>query len=168
MRTMRLLLAGTLSLALIGGLNVAVMAQDDEPTTADLVTATEANEAAYLDAFFAQDLDAVMATFTEDAIFEDQTFRDYLEGASAVRDMYGGVFRMTDTEATELLDHFVAVDGSRAVVVERWIGTNFLGAPFDLPLVAIHEYRDGKIAKESLYYAALNAYNQLTLPAPSE
>ena len=162
MRTMRLLLAGTLTLAMVGGLNVAVMAEDEEPAAADLVAAAEVNETANLDAFFAQDLDAIMATYAEDAIFEDQTFGDYLEGASAVGGMYGAVLRMTDTDATELLDRFVSADGSRAVLVERWIGTNYMGAPFDLPIVLIHEYRDGKIAKESIYYAAWDTHDQLT------
>ena len=69
---------------------------------------------------------------------------------------------MTDADATELLDRFVSADGSRAVLVERWIGTNYLGAPFDLPIVLIHEYRDGKIAKESIYYAAWDTHDQLT------
>ena len=162
MRTMRLLLAGTLSLALIGGLNVAALAQDDEPTPADVVAATEANEAANFAAFLAQDPDAIMATFTEDPIFEDRTFGDYLEGDSAVRGMEWAASFMTDAEASEVLDHFVSADGSRAVRVFRWVGTNFNGAPFDLPLVSIHEYRDGKIAKESMYYADPDPYGQLT------
>ncbi len=168
MRTIRLLLAGTLSLALIGGLNVGVTAQDDEPAPADVVAVTEANETANLDAFFAQDLDAVMATYAEDAIFEDQTFGDYLEGNGAVRGMYGAVLRMTDADATELLDRFVSADGSRAVLVERWIGTNYRGAPFDLPIVLVHEYRDGKISKESIYYAAWDTHDQLTRSSSAE
>ena len=80
--------------------------------------------------------------------------------------MMGAVLRMTDWDASEVLDRFVSADGSRAVVVERWIGTNYLGAPFDLPIVLIHEYRDGKIAKESIYYAARDAYDQL-MQSPS-
>ena len=168
MRTMRLLLVGTLALALIGGLSAAVMAQDEEPVPADLVAAAKANETANLDAFFAKDLDAIMATYAEDAIFEDQTFGDYLEGAGAVRGMYGAVLRMTDADATELLDRLVSADGSRAVLVERWIGTNYRGAPFDLPIVLIHEYRDGKIAKESIYYAAWDTHDQLTRSPSAE
>ena len=168
MRTIRLLLAGTLSLALIGGLNVAVTAQDDEPAAADPVAAAEANEAADFAAFLAKDLDAIMATYAEDAIFEDQTFGDYLEGNAAVRGMYGAVLRMTDADATELLDRFVSADGSRAVLVERWIGTNYWGAPFDLPIVLVHEYRDGKIAKESIYYAAWDTHDQLTRSPSAE
>ena len=162
MRTTRLLLVGALTLALVGGLSAAVVAEDDELVAADLVAATEANETANIDAFFAQDLDAIMATYAEDAIFEDQTFGNHLEGNAAVRGTLGDVLRMTDWDATEVLDRFVSADGSRAVVVERWIGTNYLGAPFDLPIVLIHEYRDGKIAKESVYYAARDAYDQLT------
>jgi ketosteroid isomerase-like protein len=168
MRTIRLLLAGTLSLALIGGLNVAVTAQDDEPAPADVVAVTEANEAANYAAMLAKDPDAIMATFTEDPIFEDRTFGDYLEGATAVRTMELAAASMTDAEASETLDHFVSADGSRAVRVFRWVGTNFRGAPFDLPLVSIHEYRDGKIAKESMYYAAPDPHGQLTSPPSAE
>jgi ketosteroid isomerase-like protein len=161
MHTTRPLLVGALTLALVGGPSAAGVAQHDEPACADLVAATEANETANLDAFFAGDLDAIMATYTEDAIFEDQTFGDYREGNVSVRGMVGAAIRLTDADATEVLDRFVSADGSRAVVVERWIGTNYQGVPFDLPIVAIHEYRDGRIAKESIYYAARDAYDQL-------
>jgi steroid delta-isomerase-like uncharacterized protein len=168
MRTTRLLLVGALTLALVGGLSAVVIAQDEEPVPADLVTPTEANETANLDAFFARDLDAMMATYAEDAIFEDLTFGDYLEGEAAVRGMIAVVLRLTDVDATEVLDRFVSADGSRAVLVERWTGTNYLGAPFDLPIVLIHQYRDGKIAKESIYYAAQDAYAQLTQSPSTE
>ena len=169
MRTTRLLLAGALTLALAGGTSAAVMAQDEEPAPADPVAATEANETANLDGFFvAQDLDAIMATYAEDAIFEDQTFGNDLEGNAAVRGTLRDVLRMTDWDATEVLDRFVSADGSRAVIVKRWVGTNNLGAPFDLPIVLINEYRDGKIAKESLYFAARDAYEQLTRSPSAE
>lgn len=162
---------------LLVGCNGASSGPSDDPTTTphveepalvDPVAAAVANEAAMIDAFFAKDVDAVMATFAEDAVFEDKTFGDYLEGAPAVRDMYASAMRFTDAEATEVLDHFVSSDGSRAVVVFRWIGTNYLGRAFDLPLVGIHEYRDGKIAKETLYYAASDTYDQLTRSPSAE
>jgi steroid delta-isomerase-like uncharacterized protein len=168
MRTTRLLLVGTLTLALVGGPSAAVMAQDDEPVPADPVAATEANETANLDALFAGDLEAIMATYTEDVTFEDQTFGDHLEGNAALRGMMGAVLRMTDGDASEVLDRFVAPDGSRSVVVERWVGTNYQGAPFDLPIVVLHEYRDGKIAREVMYYAARDTYEQLTRSPSTE
>jgi steroid delta-isomerase-like uncharacterized protein len=166
---------------LLVGCTGASSGPSDDPTTtaqgeellalADPVAATEANEAneaANIDAFFAKDLDAIMATYAEDAIFEDQTFGDYLEGASAVRGMYRSVMEITDADATELLDHFVSSDGSRAVLVTRWIGTNYLGRPFAIPILTLHEYRDGKIAKETLYYAAQDTYDQLTTSPSAE
>jgi steroid delta-isomerase-like uncharacterized protein len=161
MRTTRLLLEGVLTLALVGGLSAALMAQDDGPVPADLVAATEANEAAYIEAFWAEDIDAVMATFTEDAVFEDQLFGDYLEGAEAIRGMYEAVFQITDPGSNQLLDRFVSSDGTRAVQVVRWRGTSGSGKPFDIPTLVLHEYRDGKIAKDVMYYAARDTYAQL-------
>ena len=79
--------------------------------------------------------------------------------------MYQGILGFTDTDATDVLDRFVSQDGSRAVVVMRWTGTSAFGRAFDLPIVVLHEYRDGKIARESMYYAAKDAYEQLMEPA---
>jgi ketosteroid isomerase-like protein len=164
MRTSPALLVGAISLLLLG-FGGAVIAGDDETAATDQASATAANEAAYLDAFVAKDLDAFMATFSDDPIFEDRTFGDYLVGAVAVRDMENAVLRMTDHEVSTLLDHFVSADGARAVQIWQWAGTNYLGRPFDMPILVVHEYQDGKIAKESLYYAAGDAYAQLTQSA---
>ena len=129
---------------------------------AEAIAAVEANEEAYIDAFFAKDLDAVMDTFADDAVFIDETFGDHLEGKVAVETMYTGVLAMVDPELSEVTDHFVAADGTFAAGEFVWIGTNFHGEPFELPLVSIHEYRDGKIVREAIYYASPNAYTELT------
>jgi len=42
------------------------------------------------------------------------------------------------------------------------------GRPFDLPTVVLHEYRDGKIVKESMYYAAPDTVAQLMGLPPSD
>lgn len=160
MRTTRMSLVVAVILALLNG--AAVVAGEAEGSVGADAAATEANEAAYVDAFFSKDLDALMAAFTGDPVFEDQTFGDYRVGALALRGMEGAVLRLTDPELTTLLDRFVSVDGSRAVLVLRWAGTNYLGRPFDMPVLVLHEYQDGKIAKESIYYAASDAYDQLT------
>jgi len=162
------LIATILTIGLLAGSAFGVAAQTQELPRLSSVPETEANEAAYFDAFFAQDLDAVMATFTDDAVFEDQTLGDRLEGASAVRGMQQVVLGLTDAGATELLDRFVSSDGNRAVTVLQWTGTSAVGRPFDLPRVVVHEYRDGRIAKESLYYAAKDAFAQLTEPPSTE
>jgi steroid delta-isomerase-like uncharacterized protein len=167
MRTLKSLMAGMVTLALIGGLGGASLAQ--EVAQSDQVVAATANEAASIDAFLARDLDAFMATYADDAVFEDLTFGDRSEGASAIREMYGTVLWWTDPDTTEVLDSFVSADGSRAVAVLRWKGTSGVtGRPFDLPTVYVHEYRDGKIAKESMYYAAPDATIQLMGVPPSD
>jgi ketosteroid isomerase-like protein len=125
------------------------------------IAAVEANETAYIDAFYAQDLDAFMDTFTDDAVFIDETFGDYFEGKAAIKSMYRNVITFADPEQSEVVDLFVAEDGTFAGQAAEWIGTNFYGNPFDLPTAVIHEYRDGKIVKETIYYASPDAYGQL-------
>ena len=125
------------------------------------VAAVEANETTYIEAWIAADLDALMDTYTEDAIFVDETYGDYIEGQDRVRNMYSNVLHFTDPDVTEVLDRFVSEDGTRAASRWEWGGTNGFGKAFDLPIVLIHEYRDGKIAKEIVYYASPDAYGQL-------
>jgi steroid delta-isomerase-like uncharacterized protein len=125
------------------------------------VASVEANETAYIEAFFAQDLDALMDTFTDDAVFIDETFGDHIEGKTRIRGMYTNVITFADPDQSELIDGFVADDATFAASTWDWIGTNAYGNPFHLPTALIHEYRDGKIAKETVYYASPDAYGQL-------
>ena len=149
------------TLALLAAHGSSGLAQDEPQVLPDAVAATQANEAAYSEAFFAEDIDAVMATFTDDVIFEDELFGDYLVGADAVRGMYEAVFYITDPGTNEVVDQFISADGSRAVQILRWRGISGSGRPFDIPTLAIHEYRDGKIAKEVVYYADRDAFAKL-------
>jgi steroid delta-isomerase-like uncharacterized protein len=122
---------------------------------------TEANEQAFIDAWVAQDLDALLETYAEDILFVDESFNDYMEGKTVVKGMLSNIIGWTDPDAIELLNHFVSDDGTRAVSEWEWGGTNFQGKEFDLPYVMIHEYQDGKIVKETMYYASPHAYDQL-------
>lgn len=128
---------------------------------AEAVSATEANETAYIEAWQAADLDALMNTMTEDVLWVDETFYDYIEGKDAVRSMYSGVITLGDADGKDVIDRFVSSDGTRAASLWEWVGTNFSGQRFNLPIVLIHEYRDGKIVKETAYYASPNASEQL-------
>lgn len=161
MRTLRRTSIIVSTLILLAALGSSGLAQDEPQVLPDAVAATRANEAAFNEAFWAEDIDAVMATFTDDVVFEDELFGDYLEGAEAVRGMYEAVFYITDPGTNELVDQFISADGSRAVQILRWRGTSGSGKPFDIPTLALHEYRDGKIAKEVMFYAARDAFAQL-------
>lgn len=138
------------------GLTVTACSDPSEATTA-----VEANETAYIEAFLQKDLDALVDTMTEDVVWVDETFSDCIEGKAAVRSMYSSVIRLGDPAVSGVLDRFVSADGTRAASTWEWIGTNALGKSFDLPIVLIHEYRDGKIVKETAYYASPDAYGQL-------
>ena len=133
-------------------------------STSDPTADVEESEAAHLDAFFAEDIDALLATFTDDALFIDETFGDSIEGKAQLRSFYEDVFRISDPEMTEVLDAFVSSDASRATSVWEWRGVSAYGNPFDLPSVLVHEYRGGLISKQSIYYASRDAYDQLTSP----
>lgn len=128
----------------------------------ETIAEVEANETAKIEAWMAKDIDAMTNTFTDDVVFVDETFRDHVVGMDEWRRINGTVIKFADPDATKVLDRFVSEDGTRAVAVWEWIGTNFYGKPFDLPFVLIHEYRDGKVAKQSIYYASPDAYSQLT------
>ena len=125
------------------------------------IAQVEANEKAHFDAIMSKDLEAMMATYTDDAVFVDETFGDWIEGTEALTRFNDVVLTMTDPEATEIIESYVSADGTRATSVWSWIGTSYFGNPFDLPMVLVHEYRDGLIAKQTIYYAARDAYRQL-------
>jgi hypothetical protein len=127
----------------------------------ETIAAVEANETANIEAFLSKDVDALMDTFTDDVVFVDETYGDYVEGKDAYTRMNAIVMEFTDPEETEVLDHFISEDGTRAASTWEWVGINYWGNPFSLPHSIINEYRDGKIARQTVYYASPDAYSQL-------
>ena len=147
---------------LAAGCSSAPSAESEADAEAvEAVAAVKANETAYIEAWMAKDLDALMDTMTEDVIWVDETYGDYIEGKAAVTGMYSFVIEFSDPDGTGVLDRFVSEDGGRAASTWEWNGTNAYGKTFDLPIALIHEYRDGKISKQTAYYASPDAYDQL-------
>lgn len=139
----------------------ATTERDSAAAHARAIAAVEANETAYIEAWQAQDLDALMETFTDDILFVDETFGDRINGKDSVKRMYSHVIRFGDPDGRDVFDRFVSHDGTLAASTWEWIGTNGFGKRMDLPTALIHEYHDGKIIKETVYYASPNAYSQL-------
>jgi hypothetical protein len=134
---------------------------DEAVALSETIAEVEANETANIEAFLSKDLDALMDTFTDDVVFVDETYGDYVEGKDAYTKMNAIVMEFTDPEETEVLDHFISEDGARAASTWEWVGINYWGNPFSLPHSIINEYRDGKIARQTIYYASPDAYSQL-------
>ncbi len=133
------------------------------PDPAEIAAETQQ---ATIDAFLVKDMEALMATHTEDAVFLDPAFSTRWVGASYESNLQN-VFKWTDAEQTELLDSFVSDDGTRGTVIYHWVGTNYNGGPLDLIMVQVHEYKDGKIQTTTNYYGDDNARAQFMDAASS-
>jgi ketosteroid isomerase-like protein len=134
-----------------------------EPTTTVATTTTTeppldpankaaATQEANTEAFLAQDLDAVVATYAEDIEFINSAVGDHRAGTAKMRPFMTNVFRMTDPDATEIIEQLVSADGTFGVVNTHWVGENFYGVPMDLTYVQLMEFEDGLISKLTMYW----------------
>ncbi len=130
----------------------------DEAAAAEKAAATQqANTDAYLD----QDLDAWVATVTEDVEFFNDAGASHWVGKASLESNMSTVFRMTDPDATQIIEQFVSDDGTFGVVNAHWVGENVYGAPFDLTYVQLQEFEDGLIVKTTMYWADQDVADQL-------
>jgi ketosteroid isomerase-like protein len=125
-----------------------------------VIAQVEANEKAHFEAIMSKDLEAMMATYTDDAVFVDETFGDWVEGTEALTRFNDVVLTMIDPEATKIIESYVSADGSRATSVRSWIGTSYYGYPFDLPMVLIHEYRERVVYRNLIAETQTNPLKQ--------
>ena len=130
----------------------------DETAAAEKAAATQQ---ANIDAVFAQDLDATMATYTEDVEFFNAVMGSHWSGKTAYRSNIETIFEITDPDATELIDNFVSDDGTRGVIVMHWVGENGAGNPIDLTYVQLQEFEDGLIDKTTMYWDDQDVADQL-------
>lgn len=145
------------------------------PTTATTVAPTtttepppdpaevaEATQAASVEAFLTQDIDAFAAVIADDYEFFDPTTGAYTSGSTAAISAMNGLYIWTDAEQTELIERFVSDDGTRGTVIYHFVGTTGFGSDFDLIMTQVHEYEDGKVRTVTNYYGTRGAYSQLT------
>lgn len=126
-----------------------------------------ATQEANTEAFLAEDLDALMATYSEDVEFFNNAVGSHWNGAGPVRSNMGTIFAMTDPDATEIIEQFVSADGTSGVVLTHWIGENVYGSPFDLTYVQLQEFEDGLIAKLTMYWEDQDVSRQLSAASDS-
>ncbi len=135
----------------------------DEAAAAEKAAATQE---AYTQAFLAQNIDAVMATYTDDVEFINRSMSTHWTGSERVQSGTKGIFSMTDPDSTEVLESFVSDDGSQGVIHWHWVGENGLDKPIDLMHVQLLEYTDGLISMLTSYWETMDVEEQLTAGYP--
>jgi ketosteroid isomerase-like protein len=106
------------------------------------------------DAFNANDIDAVMKHFADDATFDHAVGPDEygvrLEGAETIRGAFSALFEKVENVHWETLD--CAISGNKAYCEYRRTATHKDGSKEEFLSVDILTYRDGLIVHKDTYY----------------
>ncbi|MEN8235907.1 MAG: nuclear transport factor 2 family protein, partial [Actinomycetota bacterium] len=132
--------------------------QTDEAAAAEKAAATQV---ANTEAWLAEDMDALMATYTEDIELLNRSVSTHWVGKVSMESNMQTIFRMTDPDATEIIEQFVSADGTSGVVNTHWVGENAYDAPMDLTYVQLQEFEDGLISKLTMYWEDHDVRDQL-------
>lgn len=118
----------------------------------------------------AHDLDAIMATFSADARYDDEPWDDHRAGRDGVRSYYVELLRAVPDLSIEVRDRHVTTE---AIVVEvairgrhlgAWRGLPATGRPMAFRLCGIYTFgSDDKLAGERIYYDRAAVLQQLGL-----
>ena len=150
----------TILLITVLALLAASCSTDGADETAAVEKATATQEA-YTQAFLAQDIDALMATYTDDVEFINRSMMTRWIGDDQVQTGTEAIFNITDPSASEVLESFVSVDGSQGAILWHWVGENGLGNPIDLMHFQLLEYTDGLISMQTSYWETMDVEEQL-------
>lgn len=106
------------------------------------------------DAFNANDIDAVMKHFAEDATFDHAVGPEEhgvrFEGKATIRGVFAGLFDRVEKVHWETLD--CAISGNKAYCEYRRTATHKDGTQEEFLSVDILTYRDGLIVHKDTYY----------------
>ena len=106
------------------------------------------------DAFNANDIDAVMQYFAQDAVFDHaagpEEHGTRFEGAEVIRSVFAGLFDKVENVHWETLD--CAIAGNKAYCEYRRTATHKDGTEEAFLSVDILTYRDGLIIHKDTYY----------------
>lgn len=118
----------------------------------------------------AHDVEATLATYTDDIVWDDVTHPDSpFRGKAEVGRVYSSIIDAIPDVHLESVRRFVAEDG-RFVVDESvltghveggWSGMQGRGAPVRVRILHIFEVRDGLIASENAWFDAAAVQRQI-------
>ncbi len=118
----------------------------------------------------ARDVEATLATYTDDIVWDDVTHPDSpFHGKEEVAAVYGSIIDAIPDLRLESVRRFSSGDG-RWVTDESiltghvhgdWAGTNGGGAPIRVRILHVFELRDGLIAYENAWFDAAAVQRQI-------
>lgn len=116
----------------------------------------------------AHDIDATMATYTDDIVWDDVTHPGSpFIGKAAVAQAYGGILgAIPDLELRsvwrfECGDHVVDESILTGHVVGEFAGVSGGGAPVSFRLLHVFDIRDGLIARENAWFDSASVLRQV-------
>ncbi len=119
----------------------------------------------------AHDVEATLATYTDDIVWDDVTHPDApFYGKEAVGSVYSSIIDAIPDVVLESVKRFEGEDG-RFVVDEsiltghvhgEWAGMTGGGAPVRVRILHIFELRDGLISYENAWFDAAHVQRQIT------
>jgi len=116
------------------------------------------------------DLDALMATFGNEARYDDEPWQDHRTGRDGVRSYYGELMAALPDLAIEVKHRHVASESVVLEVVIRgthlgpWRGLPATGRRLEFPLFAIYTFSaDDRLMGERIYYDRGTVLGQLGL-----
>ena len=146
----------------LAALPLAVGCSSDGGGTSDAVDQAHDVQDAYVEAFEAGDVDAMIELYSDDATWVNETHRDTQTGTAAMTNLLEWVVEATDLDASEIVDRFVSDDGTEGVVVYHWVGHRTdNGEAFDLDMTHVQEYENGEITQVTASFANSDASDQL-------
>ena len=131
--------------AMFGVLEFLGGSTDDGPTESELLVDD------WMAAIEAQDLEALIPLYSEEALWYDQALGDEFTGHLGVRRGWG-IFGLRDFEVLDL--EAVSIDDDGAVI--RWTlagsSSPFNGQPWESTGVSVLTITDGLVVEETVYY----------------
>lgn len=118
----------------------------------------------------AHDIEATLATYTDDIIWDDITHPDSpFHGKEAVAGVYSSIIEAIPDVNLETIRRFSSGDGSYVVdesiltghVEGSWVGVDGGGAPVRTRILHVFEIRDGLISYENTWFDSAPVRQQI-------
>jgi steroid delta-isomerase-like uncharacterized protein len=118
----------------------------------------------------ARDVDAILATFTEDCFLDTHPLGLYSKGKAQTRMAYEGYFTAfpdldPDDQGQAIGDDVIVVWGTLSGTSGgEWVGVPPSGGSFVVPFANVAPFKDGLMAGESIYFDLASLCEQAGLP----